>query len=338
MSSGLVFLLGRKLGSVILTSIVLSIVVFIVLRMIPADPLGMMLPPSATSADAEALRVALGLDKSIAQQYLVWLGQAVQGNLGDSIFFRAPVIQLLADTLPATLELTFVSLLMALVISIPGGIILYKLNGKKGEVIADFGVVMLLSIPSFLWGIILIVVFGVLYPVLPFMGRLGSDFDVGGSGQFLLITLLLSGQWSAWWDALSHLLLPALALALSFSPIIIRVLRSSLIDTANEQYVMVARLRGQSEWRVLMHHMLKNAALPTLTLIGVQFGFLFGGTLLIEVIFSFPGIGNLMVQAIKNHDLPLIQGVALVFCLMVLTVNFCIDGLYAVLNPRLRTA
>lgn len=338
MSSGLVFLLGRKLGSVILTSIVLSIVVFIVLRMIPADPLGMMLPPSATSADAEALRVALGLDKSIVQQYLVWLGQAVQGNLGDSIFFRAPVIKLLADTLPATLELTFVSLLMALVISIPGGIILYKLNGKKGEVIADFGVVMLLSIPSFLWGIILIVVFGVLYPVLPFMGRLGSDFDVGGSGQFLLITLLLSGQWSAWWDALSHLLLPALALALSFSPIIIRVLRSSLIDTANEQYVMVARLRGQSEWRVLMHHMLKNAALPTLTLIGVQFGFLFGGTLLIEVIFSFPGIGNLMVQAIKNHDLPLIQGVALVFCLMVLTVNFCIDGLYAVLNPRLRTA
>ena len=338
MSSGLVFLLGRKLGSVILTSIVLSIVVFIVLRMIPADPLGMMLPPSATSADAEALRVALGLDKSIVQQYLVWLGQAVQGNLGDSIFFRAPVIQLLADTLPATLELTLVSLLMALVISIPGGIILYKLNGKKGEVIADFGVVMLLSIPSFLWGIILIVVFGVLYPVLPFMGRLGSDFDVGGSGQFLLITLLLSGQWSAWWDALSHLLLPALALALSFSPIIIRVLRSSLIDTATEQYVMVARLRGQSEWRVLMHHMLKNAALPTLTLIGVQFGFLFGGTLLIEVIFSFPGIGNLMVQAIKNHDLPLIQGVALVFCLMVLTVNFCIDGLYAVLNPRLRTA
>lgn len=338
MSPGIVFFLGRKLGSVVLTSIVLSIVVFIVLRMIPADPLGMMLPPSATQADADALRAALGLDKSIAQQYLVWLGQALHGNLGESIFFRAPVVQLLADTLPATLELAFVSLFLALAISIPGGIILYKLNGKKSEVLADFGLVLLLSIPSFLWGIILIVVFGVLYPVLPFMGRLGSDFDAGGSGQFLLVTLLFSGRFSAWWNALSHLLLPALALALSFSPIIIRVLRSSLLDTATEQYVMVARLRGQSEWRVLMHHMLKNAALPTLTLIGVQFGFLFGGTLLIEVIFSFPGIGNLMVQAIKNHDLPLIQGVALVFCLMVLTVNFCIDGLYAVLNPRLRNA
>lgn len=330
--------MGRKLGAVVLTSFVLSIVVFIVLRMIPADPLGMMLSPSATAEDAEALRKALGLDGSIAQQYLVWLGQALQGNLGDSIFFRAPVIQLLADTLPATLELVFVSLFMALAISIPGGIILYKLEGRKGEVLADFLVVLLLSIPSFLWGIILIIVFGVLYPVLPFMGRLGSDFDVDGSGGFLLISLLFSGQWSAWLNALSHLLLPAFALALSFSPIIIRVLRSSLIDTATEQYVMVARLRGQSEWRVLLHHMLKNAALPTFTLIGVQFGFLFGGTLLIEVIFSFPGIGNLMVQAIKNHDLPLIQGVALVFCLMVLAINFFIDGLYAVLNPRLRNA
>jgi peptide/nickel transport system permease protein len=119
---------------------------------------------------------------------------------------------------------------------------------------------------------------------------------------------------------------------------VIRVLRSSLIETANSQYVNVARLRGVPEWRVLLVHMLKNAALPTLTLIGVQFGFLFGGTLLIEVIFSFPGIGNLMVQAIKNHDLPLIQGVALVFCLMVLAVNFCVDGLYSVMNPRLRSA
>lgn len=338
MSSGIVFLLMRKLGVVILTSIVLSIVVFIVLRMIPADPLGMMLPPSATEADAQALRKALGLDGSIAQQYLVWLGQALQGNLGDSIFFRESVMRLLAEALPPTLELVLISLLMALAISIPGGVLLYKLEGRKGEVLADFVLVLLLSIPSFLWGIILIVLFGVLYPVLPFMGRLSADFDVDGSGGFQLISLLASGQWSAWVDAVSHLLLPALALALSFSPIIIRVLRSSLIDTATEQYVMVARLRGQSEWRVLVHHMLKNAALPTLTLIGVQFGFLFGGTLLIEVIFSFPGIGNLMVQAIKNHDLPLIQGVALVFCLMVLVVNFCIDGLYAVLNPRLRNS
>ncbi|NYT68452.1 ABC transporter permease [Pusillimonas noertemannii] len=331
-------LLGRKFGTVCLTALLLSIVVFIVLRIIPSDPLAMMLPPSATQADIDFIRKELGLDGSIFQQYLVWLGNALQGDLGASIYFRTPVLELLKTALPPTLELVLVSLVMALAISIPGGVLLYKLERRKGEMLADFALVFLLSVPSFLWGIILIVVLGVVYPVLPFMGRIDPSFPVDTITGFLLIDTLLQGQWRAWLDAFQHLILPALALALSFSPIIVRVLRSSLLDTAAAQYVNVARLRGQSEWRVLVHHMLKNAALPTLTLIGVQFGFLFGGTLLIELIFSFPGIGNLMVQAIKNFDLPLIQGVALVFCLMVLVVNFCVDGLYAVLDPRLRTA
>ena len=330
-------LLGRKLGTVFLTALLLSIVVFIVLRIIPSDPLAMMLPPSATQADIDFIRKELGLDGSIFQQYLVWLGNALQGDLGASIYFRTPVLELLKTALPPTLELVLVSLVMALAISIPGGVLLYKLERRKGEMLADFALVFLLSVPSFLWGIILIIVLGVIYPVLPFMGRIDPGFSVNSITGFLLIDTVLQGQWRAWLDAFQHLILPALALALSFSPIIVRVLRSSLLDTAAAQYVNVARLRGQSEWRVLVHHMLKNAALPTLTLIGVQFGFLFGGTLLIELIFSFPGIGNLMVQAIKNFDLPLIQGVALVFCLMVLVVNFCVDGLYAVLDPRLRT-
>lgn len=336
MSNAYLSVLIRKAGVVIVTALLLSIVVFIVLRMIPADPLGMMLPPSATQADADFLRKELGLDGTITHQYMVWLGNALQGDLGNSIYFRESVVALLKNSLPATLELVAVSLVMALLISIPGGIGLYLLDRKKGEVIADFFLVFLLSIPSFLWGIILIILLGVVFPILPFMGRLDSDINVPSVTGFLLFDLLLQGQWQAWGSAFAHLLLPALALALAFSPIVIRVLRSSLIETATAQYVNVARLRGLPEWRVLLLHMLKNAALPTLTLIGVQFGFLFGGTLLIEVIFSFPGIGNLMVQAIKNHDLPLIQGVALVFCLMVLFVNFCIDGLYAVLNPRLR--
>lgn len=329
---------ARKLGTVFMTALLLSIVVFIVLRIIPSDPLAMMLPPSATQADVDFIRKELGLDGSIFEQYLVWLGNALRGDLGSSIYFRAPVLELLKTALPPTLELVLVSLIMALIISIPGGVLLYKLERRRGEMLADFVLVFLLSIPSFLWGIILIILLGVVYPVLPFMGRIDPGFPVASITGFILIDALLQGQWRAWLDAFLHLILPALALALSFSPIIVRVLRSSLLDTAAAQYVNVARLRGQSEWRVLVHHMLKNAALPTLTLIGVQFGFLFGGTLLIELIFSFPGIGNLMVQAIKNFDLPLIQGVALVFCLMVLAVNFCVDGLYAVLDPRLRTA
>lgn len=331
-------LFTRRLGSMLVTALCLSVVVFIVLRMIPSDPLAMLMPPSATQADIDAVRIELGLNGTIFEQYMVWLGRALQGDLGRSIFFREPVTAMLATALPATLELVLVSLVIALLISIPGGIFLYKLEGRKGEVGADFLLVVLLSIPSFLWGIILIIVFGVMFPVLPFMGRVDPSFALPPITGFMLIDALLHGNPRAFIDAFLHLILPALALALSFSPIIVRVLRSSLLETATEQYVTTARLRGQSEWSVLMRHMLKNASLPTLTLIGVQFGFLFGGTLLIEMIFSFPGIGNLMVQAIKNFDLPLIQGVALVFCLMVLLINFCVDSLYVVLNPRVQTS
>lgn len=330
------YLVARKLWLVFATALFLSVVVFILLRMVPADPLGMMLPPSATADDAAALRKALGMDGSLLQQYLVWLKGALQGDLGNSIFFREPVTRLIAAALPATLELAFVSLILALLIAIPGGVLLFRTDGKKTEIPADFILVLLLSIPSFLWGIILIILFGVMIPLLPFMGRLDPSYSIPGATGFVLLDALLAGRLDAFWDAFQHLLLPALALALSFSPIIARVLRSSLLEIATEPYVAVARLRGVSEGRILWLHMLKNAAIPTLTLLGVQFGFLFGGTLLIEIIFSFPGLGNLMVQAIKNFDLPLIQGVALVFCFMVLAVNFCVDGLYSVLNPKLR--
>ena len=327
--------LTRRLFGLVIVLIAMSFIIFCLQALIPADPARAIAGPSAPMETVEALRQQLGLDDPLIEQYGRFLARLVTGDLGMSIYFRQPVVTLVGNSLPATLELSLVSLVMALLIAIPGGIVLYLLNRRRGELLADFVLVLLLSIPSFLWGIILIIVFGVLMPVLPFMGRtsgvIGSDLPTG----FLLFDLLWTGRWRDWQDAVAHLMLPALALALGFSPLVARVLRASLIETATEQYVSVARLRGLSETRVLLRHMLGNAALPTLTLIGVQFGFLFGGTLLIEVIFSFPGIGNLMVQAIKNHDLMLIQGVALVFCLMVLAVNFVVDALYAVLNPRL---
>jgi peptide/nickel transport system permease protein len=193
------------------------------------------------------------------------------------------------------------------------------------------------SVPSFLWSLLLILAFGVFWPVLPFSGRVGDGVTLPDITGFALVDLLLVGRFEAWLSAVSHLLLPALALALGFAPLVIRVLRSSLIDAANEPYVEVARLRGLSETRILWRHMLKNASLPTITMIGVQFGFLFGGALLVEMIFGFPGVGNLMVQAVKGNDLPLIQGIALIFCVLMLVITVFVDVLYAVLNPRLRT-
>jgi peptide/nickel transport system permease protein len=137
-------------------------------------------------------------------------------------------------------------------------------------------------------------------------------------------------------DALAHMVLPSLALGIAFSPAIMRVLRSSLIDVYQVEYIGLARLRGLSERRILVRHALKNAILPTLSLMGVQFGFLFGGTLLVEVIYSYPGLGNLMVDAVRNADLPIIQAVGLTYCVVVLLINTAVDGLYLVLNPRLR--
>jgi peptide/nickel transport system permease protein len=182
----------------------------------------------------------------------------------------------------------------------------------------------------------LIVAFGVLWPILPFSGRVDPGTVLPDITGFALIDLLVTGQFKGWLGAVSHLVLPALALALGFAPLVIRVLRSSLIEAAHEPYVEVARLRGLSESRILWRHILKNAALPTITMIGVQFGFLFGAALLVEMIFGYPGLGNLMVQAVKANDLPLIQGIALIFCVLMLIITIVVDVLYAVLNPRMR--
>ena len=333
----IVVIVMRRLLVAIPTLLLLSLVVFVVLRLLPVDPLAMMLPASATAADAAALRQQLGFDKPVPVQFLIWLWEAVRGSLGNSINFRQPVLTLMLAAIPATIELAFTGLLLALLISIPGGVIAYVLYARKREAAADLVVTLLQSIPSFLWALLLIIVFGVLWPVLPFTGRVGQEVSLPGITGLALVDLLLTGQFQAWLSALSHLFLPALALALSFAPLVIRVLRSGLIAAADEPYVEVARLRGVSETRILWRHMLKNAALPTVTMIGVQFGFLFGGALLVEMIFGFPGVGNLMVQAVKGNDLPLIQGIALLFCVLTLAINAVVDVLYALLNPRLRS-
>jgi peptide/nickel transport system permease protein len=328
--------LPRRLIAAIPTLLMLSLIVFVVLRLIPADPLAMMLPPNATPADAAALRHQLGLDKPIPSQFLIWLVNALHGNLGASISFQQPVATLIGSTLPATLELCLSALVISLIISVPGGVFAYAVTDRRGELPVGFAVVLMQSVPSFLWALLLIAVLGVYLPVLPFSGRVGDGIPMPHVSGFLLIDFLLKGEFGDWLSAASHLVLPSLALAFGFAPLVIRVLRSSLLDQRNESYVGVARLRGVSESRILWRHMLKNAALPALTMIGVQFGFLFGGALLVEMIFSFPGVGNLMVQAVRNNDLVLIQGIAIVFCALMLVINAIVDTLYVIMNPRLR--
>lgn len=313
-----------------------SILLFAALRVLPVDPAAMSMPPNATREEIEAARRAMGLDRPLPEQYAIWLDRALHADFGRSIHLRRPVLPLVASTLPATIELAACAMAVASVLGLAGGLLLFALRDRRLEMAAETATTLLMSIPEFLWALLFIFLFGVLLQAMPFTGRLDPGLPRPDITGFLLLDALLAGRLDVFRSAAQHMILPATALGLAFAPPIMRVLRSSLLDVYHDDYIRQARLRGLSESRILLRHALKNAILPTLTLMGVQFGFLFGGSLLIEVIYSYPGMGYLMVDAVRNADLPIIQLVGLTYCVVVLLINTLVDTLYTVLNPRLR--
>jgi peptide/nickel transport system permease protein len=328
--------LARRLLAAVPILFVVSVLLFVALRVLPVDPAAMSMPPNATREEIEGARRAMGLDRPLPEQYAIWLGHALHGDFGRSIHLRRDVLPLVGQTLPGTIELAVSAMVVATVLGLGGGLLLFWLRGRAAEAVAETGTTLLMSIPEFLWALLLIFVFGVLLQAMPFTGRLDPGLERPDITGFLLLDSLLVGRLDVLRSAIVHLVLPSVALGLAFAPPIMRVLRSSLLDVYHEDYIRQARLRGVSEGRILMGHALKNAILPTLTLMGVQFGFLFGGSLLVEVIYSYPGMGNLMVDAVRNADLPIIQVVGLTYCVVVLVINSLVDGMYLVLNPRLR--
>lgn len=317
---------------------VVSVVLFVVLRALPTDPVAMMLPPTATHEDIEALRAAYGFDKPLPVQYEMWLRGALHGDLGLSTASRTSVTGMLADAAPATLELVLCGVALGCLIGLAGGLAMYMWRGGIAETAIDMGSTVMMSLPEFLWALAFVLCLGVWIPLLPFIGRINPSIHLQGGTGFYLIDTLAAGNVRGFLDVLRHLALPVMAVALPFAPGIMRVLRSSLFDVGNEEFVRLARLRGIGERRILLHHMLRNAVLPTISLIGVQAGFMFGGTLLVEIIFAWPGMGNLMVTAVRNQDLPLIQGIVLCYCIIVLILNLVVDASYLALNPKLRSA
>jgi ABC-type dipeptide/oligopeptide/nickel transport system permease component len=325
----------RRFLTALPTLLIVSILIFVVLRLLPADPLAMSLPPNATQQEVAQMREEMGFEQPIPTQYAIWFGRMVRGDFGTSIQFRRSVSDLVLTALPTTLELVLVGLVLGIILGLTCGLLMFSWRGSIKEHVADVGSIVVMSIPEFLWAILLILGIGVGLRLLPFIGRLDAQITVPRVTGFLLIDTLLAGDIHAFYSAIEHLALPAFSLALGIMPLIMRVLRSSLFDTYVEEYITLARLRGLSERHILLFHAFKNAALPTISLIGVQAGFMFGGTLLVEVIFTLPGIGNLMVQALRNQDLPLIQGIALVYCLIVLVLNTIVEVAYLGLNPKL---
>jgi peptide/nickel transport system permease protein len=313
-----------------------AVIVFVVIRVAPGDPIAMMLPPGASQADIERLRALYGLDKSIFEQFVIWLGSVMEGNFGTSISLRQNVLVVVLNRLPATLELSLLALLIAVVV----GTLLAFVATRWRETPAETGVDVVsgvaLSVPDFLWGLALILTFGVAFPLFEISGRVSPRLDLPFVSQFYLVESLLRLRLDITADLLNHMIMPALALALPLAAVIAQLLKSSLKEAMAQDYVMLARTKGFSESRVILRDALRNAMLPTLTLTGVQLTFLIGGTVIVERIFSYEGLGNLAIDAVINRDLPLIQGIVLLFALLFVGINLAVDVLYALLNPRLR--
>jgi peptide/nickel transport system permease protein len=313
-----------------------AVIVFVLIRVAPGDPIAMMLPPGATDADIDRLRALYGLDKSLVEQFFIWLSGIAHGDFGTSISLRQDVLSLVLGRLPATLELSITALLIALLIGVPLAVLGTRERGTAIEAGIDVANGAALSIPDFLWGLILILLFGVLVPVFDISGRVSPQLDLPFVTQFYLFESIFRLRFDLTRDLLAHMLMPALALALPLAAIISHLLKHSLKEVMDLDYVVLARVKGFSETQVILREALKNAALPTLTLIGVQFTFLIGGTVIVERLFSYEGLGNMAIDAVINRDLPLIQGIVLIFALLFVLINLAVDMTYALLNPRLR--
>jgi peptide/nickel transport system permease protein len=334
-------LLGTILARLATTAVTLAgvaVIVFVVIRVVPGNPIAMMLPPGATEADIARLTALYGLDKPIAEQFWIWVSGVVTGDFGTSITTRQPVLDLVLGRLPATLELSIMALVIAVLLGGAAALTGTRMRGTKVEGTIDVANGMALSVPDFLWGLILILLFGVLVPVFHISGRVTPSLDLPFTTNFYLFESVLRLRLDLWADIVGHMFMPALALAIPLAAIIGQLLKQSLKETMHLDYVTLARTKGYGENHVILREALRNAVLPTLTLVGVQFTFLIGGTVIIERLFSYEGLGNMAIDAVINRDLPLIQGIVILFAVLFTGVNLVVDTTYAALNPRLRHA
>lgn len=313
-----------------------SVLTFVLLRVVPGDPALLMAPVGASQADIAQIRVQFGLSGSVWGQYTAWLWGTIRGQFGKSLWLQQDAMGVIVERLPATLELVLVGLVLAVLGGILLGVlsVLWRRTWFESATLAvgSLG----LAIPNFIWGLLFIVLFGAVLRLLPVSGRIAPELDAVPVTGFLLLDTLLRGDPRAFASVLTHMVLPAWALALPLLAMVFRAIRSDLLTAVREEYVVMERMKGLGWLRILCWRALKNALIPTATLVGVQFGFLIGGTVLIETIFSWPGIGQLTLSAFQYRDFPLIQGIIVVYALSVILANFVVDLGYAALNPKVR--
>jgi peptide/nickel transport system permease protein len=326
----------RRLALAIPILLGVSLLVFLMLHTAGGDPAQTMLGTRADPAALAALRHELGLDRPLLVQYAAFLAGALRGDLGRSYRSHTPVIAEIAARFPATVELAVAAMSIALVVGAVVGTLAAVRRRGPLDYASSAGVLLGISIPTFWLGLILIIIFGLWLRWLPISGRVNPRLGADPSAPFLTATSLLHGDWAVAQDALLHLILPALTLAAWPAAIIARMTRASLIESLGQDYVRTARAKGLRERAIVVVHAARNAVLPVLTVVGLEFGTLLGGAVVTETIFAWPGLGLLTVTAIAARDYQVVQGIVLLLATVFVLLNLLVDLLYAVLDPRIR--
>ncbi len=329
--------IAKRLGLVLPTFLGITLLVFALIRLLPGDPVEALSGERGMTTERyERLIHEFGLDRPLPVQYADYLWKAVHGDLGYSTITHEPVFKEFITLFPATIELSICAMLLALLIGLPAGII----AAVKRNTVWDYSVMGAsltgFSMPIFWWGLLLILTFSVTLGWTPVSGRIAIQFDIPPVTGFMLIDSLLSSEKGAFKSALSHLILPSIALGTIPLAVIARMTRSSMLEVLREDYVRTARAKGASSLRIVGIHALRNALIPVVTTIGLQVGTLLAGAILTETIFSWPGIGKWLVEAIHRRDYPAVQGGILLSATVIIGVNLIVDVLYGVINPRIR--
>lgn len=314
-----------------------SLVVFLMMELTPGDPVEIMLGElRATPEQVESLRREMGLDLPAPERFVRFVTNAVKGDFGRSFFHRRPVADVIAERLPATLELTIVAMLIALAVAIPLGVLAAV---HRGSVIDKAATVLSLSgvsMPGFWFGIMLILFFAVHLGWMPASGRIDYAFEVPRVTGMYLVDSLIRGRFDAFLNALHHIIMPAATLGFAMAALLMRVTRTSMIEVLQQDYIVFAEAKGLSRARVLTRHALKNALIPTVTVAALETGYLLGGNTIVETVFGWPGLARVIVEGVFSRDYPLVQAGVLVIAVIYVSVNFAADVLYTMLNPRVK--
>ena len=330
------FLLTR-VSLLVPTFVGMTLLAFFLIRLVPGDPIETMAGERGIDPERHAqLRAAYGFDKPVIVQYGIYIGRVLHGDLGKSLITQESVASEFLALFPATVELAACAIVFALLLGLPAGI----LAAVRRNSIFDHGVMATsltgYSMPIFWWGLLLILFFSVQLGWTPVSGRISVQYFVEPETGFLLVDALRAGDTGAFWSALHHLILPAIVLGTVPLAVIARMTRSAMLEVLGEDYIRTARAKGLSRLRVVGLHALRNALIPVVTVIGLQVGVLFTGAILTETIFSWPGVGKWLIEAIGRRDYPVLQGGMLLLGGIVMLVNLLVDVTYGVINPRIR--